>query len=146
MKHLSKRFVLHMHKRLIELFGGHHGLHAEARYRASADKSPPKDMDMAMSLGALLESALAQPAASFNGQALHPDLADAAAAYAFHLARNHPFLDGNKRIAAVAMGTFLSINGHEVRFDEVELTHTILRVAEGQMDKTELANWLRARL
>ncbi len=56
------------------------------------------------------------------------------------------FLDGNKCVAAVAMGTFLAINGHKHHFDEVELTQTILSVVEGSMDKDELANWLRERL
>jgi death-on-curing protein len=120
-KFLTKKFVLVYQSRLIDLFGGSHGLRDEG----------------------LLDSALAQPEATFEGAHLHEDVWEMAAAYAFHLCRNHPFVDGNKRIAAVAMGTFLSVNGYPVRFDEVDLYLTIMAVAEGRMDKSGLAGWLR---
>jgi death-on-curing protein len=76
--------------RLIDLFGGLHGVRGER----------------------LLDSALAQPEATFAGEYLHGDVWEMAAACADHLCSNHPFLDGNKRIAAAAMGTFLGVNGH----------------------------------
>ena len=65
-----------------------------------------------------------------------------AAAYAFHLCSNHPFLDGNKRIAAVAMGTFLEINDHPLVVDEVDLYRTVMAVADGRLDKAGLVVWL----
>jgi death-on-curing protein len=68
-----------------------------------------------------------------------------AAAYGFHLATNHPFVDGNKRVAAVAMGAFLGANGAPLRVDEAELVATIRAVAEGRLDKAGLSAWLRAR-
>ena len=120
MKFLSKRFVVAYQARLIDLFGGLHGLRDEA----------------------LLDSALAQPEATFGGEYLHADIREMAAGYAFHLCSNHPFLDGNKRIAAVAMGTFLGINGRPQVVDEVELYQTIMAVADGRMDKAGLAAWL----
>lgn len=123
MIHLPKPFIVAYHARLIDLFGGSHGLRDEA----------------------LLESALAQPQATFDGAPLHADLWEAAAAYAFHLIRNHAFIDGNKRIAAVAMGTFLHVNGAPLRVDQVELYETMIALAEGRRTKAELAAWLRAR-
>ncbi|MFH1464934.1 MAG: type II toxin-antitoxin system death-on-curing family toxin [Pseudomonadota bacterium] len=123
MRFLSKKFVLAYHDRLIDLFGGTHGLRDEG----------------------LLESALAQPGASFGGLPLHHDVWEMAAAYAFHLCRNHPFLDGNKRIAAVAMGTFLELNGHPLRAEQVALYRVIMALAEGALDKPALAAWLRER-
>ncbi len=123
MRFLSKRFVVSYHARLIDLFGGTHGLRDEG----------------------LLDSSLAQPEATFDGEMLHKDPWEMAAAYGFHLCRNHPFIDGNKRIAAVAMGTFLAINGEANVFDEVELYLTVTAVAEGRMEKAELAAWLRTQ-
>lgn len=123
MRFLSKRFVVAYHKRLIDLFGGLHGV---------------RDVG-------LLESALAQPEASFDGVWLHRDVWEMGAAYAFHLCLDHPFLDGNKRIAAVAMGTFLDLNGCPLRVDEVDLYATMLALAEGRLGKSELAAWLREK-
>jgi len=120
---LSKKFVIAYQERLIELFGGLHGVRDAG----------------------LLESALAQPEATFDGVQLHRDVWEMAAAYAFHLCRNHPFLDGNKRIAAVAMGTFLDINGHPLRVEEFELYSLMIALAEGRLDKRGLAAWLRRR-
>jgi len=118
---LTQNFVVAYHARLIDAFGGIHGL-----------RDP-----------ALLESALAQPRATFGGEYLHPDIWSMAAAYGFHLCRNHAFLDGNKRIAAVAIGAFLAINGHEVEFDEVDFYLVICDLAEGKLDKPALTTWLR---
>lgn len=124
MKFLPIRFVLTYQERLIELFGGTKGV---------------RDMG-------LLESTLAQPQASFDGVWLHRDVWEMGAAYAFHLCKNHPFIDGNKRIAAVAMGTFLEINGYPLRVDEVELYRTVMALAEGRLDKAGLAAWLREKV
>jgi death-on-curing protein len=94
----------------------------------------------------LLESALARP------QQLHaygdppPDLADLAAALAHGLARNHPFLDGNKRTAAVACETFLELNGATLEADDLELYPLYLALAEGKLGERDFAAWLRGRV
>ena len=121
MKFLSRRFVGDYQARLIELFGGSHGI-----------RDP-----------GLLDSALAQPQATFGGQYLHSDISAMAAAYGFHLCQNHAFVDGNKRIATVAMATFLALNGHELIVGEVELYEIMMSVAAGRLDKAGLAAWLR---
>ncbi len=81
--------VLLFHRDQIDLYGGEHGV---------------RDMG-------LLESAVAQPNAGFGGQYLHEDLFEMAAAYLFHLVKNHPLVDGNKRIGAVSALAFLKLNG-----------------------------------
>jgi len=94
----------------------------------------------------LLESALARP------QQLHaygdpaPDLADLAAALAYGLARNHPFLDGNKRTAHVAYRTFLALNGAELVATDEEKYLTMLALAEGKLKEQDFAAWLRERV
>jgi death on curing protein len=94
----------------------------------------------------LLESALARP------QQLHaygdpaPDLSDLAAALAYGLARNHPFLDGNKRTAAVACETFLELNGAMLEADDLELYPVYLALAEGKLSERDFATWLRERV
>lgn len=91
----------------------------------------------------LLESSLARPR---NKLAYEPsaELAELAAAYGFGLARNHPYLDGNKRVAFVAMYVFLGLNGVEVEADEPEVVKVMLSVAGGDMTESELASWIRA--
>ncbi len=73
-----------------------------------------------------------------------PDAADLAAAYGFGIARNHPFVDGNKRTAFVAVELFLALNGLELRADDGECVTTLLAVAAGQLDEAAFARWLRA--
>lgn len=92
----------------------------------------------------LLESALAQPQTSFGGQYLHADLAAMAAAYLFHLVKNHPFIDGNKRVGAAAASVFLLTNGQCLVCTNDELVATVLAVATSEMDKAALTIWLRA--
>ncbi|WP_292843596.1 type II toxin-antitoxin system death-on-curing family toxin [Nostoc sp. NMS8] len=82
--------VLNIHQRQIKRFGGTSGVRDEG----------------------LLDSALAQPQATFGGEFLHPTICEQAAAYLYHLAMNHPFLDGNKRTAFAVMLTFLNLNGY----------------------------------
>lgn len=90
----------------------------------------------------LFESALARPRQlAHYGQ---PDFADLAAAYAFGLARNHPFVDGNKRTAFVAMELFLDRNGHALVADDVECVLVMLAVAEGKLDEAGFADWIRS--
>jgi death-on-curing protein len=94
----------------------------------------------------LLRSALAQPEAGFGGQWLHEDLAAMAAAYAFHIAQNHPFVDGNKRVATACALLFLALNGKRVVAAPGTLATIILDVASGKATKDDFATWLRAHL
>lgn len=121
---LEKALVLAIHDRQLAEHGGTSGVRDEG----------------------LLESALARP------QQLHaygdpaPDLADLAAALAYGLARNHPFLDGNKRTAAVACETFLELNGATLEADDLELYPLYLALAEGKLTERDFAAWLRERV
>lgn len=89
----------------------------------------------------LFESALARPQnlAAYS----EPDVAALAAAYAFGLARNHPFVDGNKRIALIALEAFLALNGIELTAGDVSCVQTILSLAAGELDEDMLAQWIR---
>lgn len=92
----------------------------------------------------LLESALARPQ-----NLLHygePDLAALAAAYAFGIARNHPFVDGNKRTAWVAARLFLRLNDGVLTFDKAEATVMMQQLAAGELTEDEVAAWFRERL
>jgi death-on-curing protein len=92
----------------------------------------------------LLESALARPQ-----NLLHygePDLAALAAAQAFGIARNHPFIDGNKRTAWVAARLFLRLNGGQLSFDKAEATVMMQQLAAGDLSEDEVATWFRERL
>jgi death-on-curing protein len=92
----------------------------------------------------LLESALARPRhMETHG---HPDLADLAAAYGVGLARNHPFIDGNKRLGFLAVGVFLALNGYRLAATQVEATLAMLGVASGEIDEAAFAVWLRTHL
>lgn len=85
----------------------------------------------------LLESAVAMPAARFGGEHLHRDLPAMAAAYLFHLCRNHPFVDGNKRTALVAAEVFLELNGYELAATDDELERLTLGLADGSVSKEQ---------
>jgi death-on-curing protein len=89
----------------------------------------------------LFESALARP----QNQAAYgnPDAADLAAAYGVGLAKNHPFIDGNKRTAFVAVELFLALNGHDLVADDADCVLTMLAVAAGSLDEPGFAAWLR---
>lgn len=90
----------------------------------------------------LLDSALARAAnlAAYG----EPDFADLAATYALGLAKNHAFVDGNKRAAFLAMGLFLYLNGHRLVASQSDATLTMLGVAGGSVSETELAAWVRS--
>ena len=89
----------------------------------------------------LLESALARP---LNLVAYgDPDVADLAAAYAVGLAKNHAFVDGNKRVAFLAVGLFLRLNGHRLTASQADATVTMLGVAAGEINEPDFAQWLR---
>lgn len=91
-----------------------------------------------------LESAMARP--RNLAEYAEPDIAALAAAYAYGIARNHPFVDGNKRTAAVVSETFLMLNGHALVATDAELVVAILALAAGELSEDELADWFRLRL
>jgi len=113
--------IMEIHQEQIKAFGGADGI---------------RDMR-------LLESALSQPEATFGGVYLHEDMFHMAAAYAFHLAQNHPFFDGNKRTAFVAAAVFLEMNGFLFHDPKDSLIDIMLQVASGKMSKEELAKTFR---
>jgi death-on-curing protein len=115
--------VLAIHKRQIAEHGGAEGL---------ADEG-------------LLASALARPKNLFAYKKAN-DLADLAAAYAFGIATNHSFVDGNKRTAFVVARTFLCLNGHDLEASQEEKYLTFLQVADGTIKEQELANWIREHM
>ncbi len=93
----------------------------------------------------LLESALAWPRQAFAyGSTI--DVAALAASYAYGIARNHPYHDGNKRIAFMAMAVFAELNGFELATTETEVVDAMLKLAAGALEEEQLAQWLRARL
>ena len=121
---LSVADILGLHRRQIERYGGTKGL---------------RDLG-------LLQSAVSLPAASFDGAWLHGSLEEMAAAYLFHVCQNHPFLDGNKRTAAMAMLVFLRVNGLQPTFTEDELVDLTLGIASGKRTKAEAAVVIASRV
>lgn len=117
---LSVEDVLDLHQIQLERFGGGAGM-----------RDP----------GAL-ESAVAQPQASFGGTFVHPDLFSMAAAYAFHIAQNQPFVDGNKRAGLAPALVVLDLNGRSVAVPESWLYQGLLDIAERKLDKAGLAAFL----
>ena len=113
--------VIEIHRGVIERFGGSPGI---------------RDMG-------LLQSAVAMPQASFIGQFLHDDLFEMAAAYLFHIVQNHPFVDGNKRVGAMAAYTFLRLNGLTLTSPDIDFETIILGVAQGKLGKAAVAEFLR---
>lgn len=113
--------IIEIHNYQIEDFGGASGL---------------RDME-------LLKSALGMPSATFGGTFLHPTIYEMAAAYLFHLVENHPFVDGNKRVGAMAALVFLDMNGIDFEASDEEFTAMVLRVASGKMLKAEITLFLK---
>ena len=124
MRYLSLAQVVELHRRILDATGGGRGIR---------------------DLGAL-ESALAQPKATFEARDLHSTLAEKAAALGFAIAQNHPFVDGNKRVAHAAMETFVVLNGLELHASVDEQEELMLKLASGDLARAELAAWLRAHL
>lgn len=93
----------------------------------------------------LLDSALARPlnVVAYSDPARPPDAATLAASYGVGLAKNHAFVDGNKRAAFLAVGLFLTLNGWRIQSTQAEATLTMLAVAAGDLTEDEFANWLR---
>jgi len=92
----------------------------------------------------LLASALAQPKMTAQKRFLHRTIFDKAAAYGYHVCRNHPFVDGNKRIAFVLMDVFLLKNGWKLDASEEEAYETMITLASRSLTKTDLSAWLKA--
>ena len=90
----------------------------------------------------LLDSALHAPQASFGGHDMYPEFLDQAAVLAVRISRNHPLLDGNKRLAWGCLTTFCALNGHDLHVPTEEAVRTMLSVAAGDLDEAGLAQWL----
>ena len=95
-------------------------------------------------LGAL-ESAVAQPRMTFNGEELYPTIIEKASALGFSLIQNHPFIDGNKRAGHAAMEIFLMLNGYEISASVDEQVDIILGVASGNVSRELFLEWLRTQ-
>ena len=120
MKTLSKRQVLLLHEQLVAETGGSAGVRDEG----------------------LLESALSAPFQGFGGVDAYPSIQQKAARLGYGLVKNHPFVDGNKRIGAHAMLVFLALNGIELEYTQRELADISLQVAAGEVDYDALFHWL----
>lgn len=83
---------------------------------------------------------------TFGGEDLYPSLVDKAASLGFSLIRNHPFVDGNKRIGHAVIDAFLVLNGYEIQAPVDEQEEIILRLAAGELDRTAFTDWLRSRI
>ena len=91
----------------------------------------------------LLKSAIAMPAATFGGQFLHTDIYEMAAAYLFHIVQNHPFIDGNKRVGAVAADVFLTLNDVRLDATEDQYADLVLNTVRGDLSKSTIAEFFR---
>ena len=94
----------------------------------------------------LIDSAVMMPQQGFGGQHLHPTIASMAAAYLYHLAANHGFVDGNKRVAVGAALVFLDVNGHKLRLTIDDLERITLDVAASRLDKARLTELFEAAI
>ena len=120
MKRLSKEQVIKIHSMLIDQTGGSDGIRDEG----------------------LLESALNAPFQTFDGEYIYKTIKSKAAKLGYFLVKNHPFIDGNKRIGILVMITFLEKNGVEVTCTDEELITLGLGLAEGLIDDKDLLNWI----
>lgn len=91
----------------------------------------------------LLKSAISMPSATFGADFLHPAIHEMAAAYIFHIVKNHPFIDGNKRTGAVAGLVFLILNGYHFDAPENDFAEMVLAVAKGEISKSDVALFIR---
>ena len=90
----------------------------------------------------MLDSALNSPFQTFAEQDVYPSLQQKAARLCFGLVKNHPFVDGNKRIGAHVMLVFLALNGIELQYTQTELSDVILQLAAGTLQSTDLLDWI----
>lgn len=121
---LTQEEILEIHSEQIAMYGGSAGLRDRGAF----------------------ESAASMPSASFGGKWMHPSLADMAAAYLFHLAQNHAFIDGNKRVAINSALTFLYMNDWDLEISEDELVELTLQVARGEIKKLAIAAFFESRM
>lgn len=124
MIYLHKQQILKLHNRIINEFGGIHGIRDER----------------------MLDSALANPLQTFAGLDLYPTCVDKAVQLCYGLIKNHPFLDGNKRIALHSMLILLSINGLKIEFAYDELIDIIFKVADGSFNSSDLLQLLKEKI
>jgi death-on-curing protein len=120
MRYLSLSEILELHERIISSSGGSHGI---------------RDIKT-------LESSINQPRQTFNQNDLYPDTVSKAAALCFFLAKNHPFIDGNKRVGHAAMETFLILNGYEITAGVDEQEQIILELVSGNTTLQKFTEWL----
>lgn len=122
MKYLYPKQVIYLHQHILEATGGSLGVR---------DKG-------------LLESAIYRPQATFGGQDLYPDLFSKAAALGYSIIKNHPFIDGNKRIGYEVMRLFLRWNGYDIKKGCVEEKYAlVMKIAEGSASEQQLVDWLK---
>lgn len=117
---IPKELIIYFYDQLVQNYGGAYGIRDEK----------------------LLDSALEQPKATYGGNYLHDTLMKMAAAYGYHLCNNHPFVDGNKRIALIAMDVFLQRNGFEIVATEKEAYQIMILLSSGRLSKNNLVTWL----
>jgi death-on-curing protein len=122
-KWIDKRALLLLHEESLAMFGGARGMRDEG----------------------LLDSALARPINKHHYDGVE-GLAELAAAYGFGVAKNHAFVDGNKRAAFLSIGLFLAINGARLQADRIDAIRTIFALAAGEVDEAGLAKWIGANL
>ena len=120
MRYLALGEILELHRRIIQQTGGASGVRNLAA----------------------LESAVVQPRMTFEGKDLYPTVEDKAAALAFFIIQNHPFMDGNKRCGHVALETFLVLNGKEIEAPVDEIEKIILEMASGKLSRKDFVDWL----
>lgn len=124
MRYLTISEVLELYRQVMETSGGTVGI---------------------LSMAAL-ESAIAQPHATFNEEELYPTVIEKAASLGFSLVMNHAFVDGNKRIGHYAMETFLVINGYELNASVDEQETTILQLASGKLRREDFTEWVKSHI
>ena len=124
MRYLTLGEVLELHRRIIQQTGGASGVRNLAA----------------------LESAVAQPRMTFEGKELYPTIEDKAAALAFFIVQNHPYLDGNKRCGHAAMETFLVLNGKAMEAPVDEVEKIILEKASGKFSRKDFVDWLAGHI
>lgn len=117
---LSKEQVISLHERLIEVTGGSNGIREEG----------------------MLDSALANPFQSFGEGELYSSVQAKAAQLCFGIVKNHPMVDGNKRLGAHVMLVFLALNGYELSYSQEELSDIILSLASGKISSEDILRWI----
>ena len=117
---LTKEQILMLHNQLIEATGGSKGIRDEG----------------------MLESALMNPYQSFGGIELYPSIQAKAAQLCFEIVKDHPMIDGNKRLGTHVMLVFLALNGYELSYSQKELSDTILSLAAGKLQSEDILQWI----